>query len=293
MTETTKGTSGGASKGGPDGGKEKDEPTLDELRQRIDSIDEAIHRHLIERSEIVQALIAVKRTHKPGAAFRPGREMDMMRRLVGRHRGILPITTVEHLWREIIATFTHMQAPFDVVVEPGVELRDVARFYFGFSVGFKEAADSARVIEQVREGDGLVLGLVANQSDAMSAWWIPLSRDGVQIIGRLPVIQQPGRPVDLDAFILSMPLMDTTVPDMRLVALSAPHEDGVQGAIRAIGGRLISCVMEEGHCECLVAVPFSVADVAVEGLTRLPANPMHIRGVVGGYWTPIALGAAE
>ena len=218
------------------GGDNKDEPTLDELRQRIDTIDEAIHRHLIERSEIVQALIAVKRTHKPGAAFRPGREMDMMRRLVGRHRGILPVTTVEHLWREIIATFTHMQAPYDVVVEPGAELRDVARFYFGFSVGFKDADDSQSVIEQVRQGDGSVLGVVANRTDAQTAWWIALSRDGVQIIGRLPVIKQPGRPVDLDAFVLSMPLMDTTVPDMRLVALSAPHEDGVEAAVSAIGG---------------------------------------------------------
>ena len=274
-------------------GKEQSEPTLDELRQRIDTIDESIHRHLIERSEIVQALIAVKRTHKPGAAFRPGREMDMMRRLVGRHRGILPITTVEHLWREIIATFTHMQAPYDVVVQPGAELRDVARFYFGFTVGFKEAADTANVIEQVRLGDGSALGVVANQVDAKSAWWVPLSQDGVQIIGRLPVIKQPGRPVDLDAFILSMPLMDTTVPDMRLVALCAPHEEGVQEAVKGIGGQLISCVVEEGHCECLVAVPFSVADVKIEGLTRSPTNPMHIRGVVGGYWTPIELSAAE
>nr|WP_321481947.1 chorismate mutase [uncultured Cohaesibacter sp.] len=275
------------------GGAQKDEPTLDELRQRIDSIDESIHQHLIERSEIVQALIAVKRTHKPGAAFRPGREMDMMRRLVGRHRGILPITTVEHLWREIIATFTHMQAPYDVIVAPGVELRDVARFYFGFTVGFKQASDSAGVIDQVREGDGAALGLVANQKDAESAWWVPLSKDGVQIIGRLPVIKQAGRPVDQDSFVLSMPLMDTTVPDVRLIALCAPHEEGVQEAVGSIGGQLISCVMEEGHCECLVAVSFSVSDFEVEGLTRSANNPMVIRGVVGGYWSPISLSASE
>nr|WP_319391748.1 chorismate mutase [uncultured Cohaesibacter sp.] len=273
--------------------KEKDEPTLDELRQRIDRIDESIHRHLIERSEIVQALIAVKRTHKPGAAFRPGREMDMMRRLVGRHRGILPITTVEHLWREIIATFTHMQAPYDVIVEPGVALRDVARFYFGFTVGFKDASDSAGVIEQVRQADGSALGLIHNHADAKSAWWVNLSEDGVQVIGRLPVIKQPGRPVDLDAFVLSMPLMDTTVPDMRLVAICAPHEEGIDTAVAAMGGQMISTVMQEGHCECLIAVPFSVADVEVEKLTRLPHNPMVIRGIVGGYWSPISLASAK
>ena len=274
------------------GGKDL-QPTLDELRQRIDRIDETIHLNLIERSEIVEALIAVKRTDKPGAAFRPGREMDMMRRLVGRHRGILPITTVEHLWREIIATFTHMQAPFDVVVEPGADLRDVARFYFGFTVGFDEAADCQAVVDRVRAGEGSVLGVVGVKAEADRAWWLPLSTDGVQVISRLPVIAQPDRPAATTAFVLSMPLMDTTVPDIRLVALSAPSATGIEKAVARIGGDIVSKVMEEGHCELLVAVPFSVAEVEVESLTRLPDNPMVIRGTVGGYWTPIALSGPQ
>ena len=146
--------------GEPVAGAESKGPTLDELRQKIDRIDEAIHRGLVERSEIVEALIAVKRTDKPGAAFRPGREVDMMRRLVGRHRGILPITTVEHIWREIIAAFTHMQAPYDVIVEPGNALRDAARFYFGFTVGFAEEATRDAVVARVHvQGRGARSGL--------------------------------------------------------------------------------------------------------------------------------------
>ena len=38
----------------------------------------------------------------------------MMRRLVERHHGILPLDTVESIWRVIIATFTYVQAPFRV-----------------------------------------------------------------------------------------------------------------------------------------------------------------------------------
>ena len=38
----------------------------------------------------------------------------MMRRLVQRHKGILPLDTAESIWRVIIATFTHVQAPFSV-----------------------------------------------------------------------------------------------------------------------------------------------------------------------------------
>ena len=36
----------------------------------------------------------------------------MMRRLVQRHRGILPLDTVESIWRVIISTFTYVQARF-------------------------------------------------------------------------------------------------------------------------------------------------------------------------------------
>ena len=126
---------------------ESDARTLAELRGRIDAIDAEVHRLLIERGAVIDSLIRTKGTSRPGAAFRPGREADMMRRLVARHEGALPLATVEHIWREIITTFTHMQAPFDVAIDVSVEperMRDLARFYFGFSVELVAAARSRR-----------------------------------------------------------------------------------------------------------------------------------------------------
>src|SRR5690348_11044046 len=87
---------------------------LTSLRDKIDAIDAEMHRLLIERGTVIDALIAAKGTVRPGAAFRPGREADMMRRIAARHGGALPLATVEHIWREIITTFTRLQAPFDV-----------------------------------------------------------------------------------------------------------------------------------------------------------------------------------
>ena len=83
-------------------------PSLQELRQEIDSIDEQVHRLLMQRSDIIDRLISVKKTQEVGSAFHPAREADMMRRLVERHRGILPLDTVEGIWRVIIATFTYV-----------------------------------------------------------------------------------------------------------------------------------------------------------------------------------------
>ena len=110
---------------------------LQAIRVRIDAIDEAVHRLLIERSGVIAELIHIKGLSKPGAAFRPDREADMMRRLVMRHEGNLPLVTVEHIWREIITTFTAMQAPFGVAAGPAEDplaMRDLVRFYFGFSI---------------------------------------------------------------------------------------------------------------------------------------------------------------
>src|SRR4029077_16393437 len=80
-------------------------PSLGDLRKNIDRIDEAVHGLLMERGEIIDRLIAVKQTQESGSAFRPAREADMMRRLVDRHQGILPLDTAESIWRVIISTF--------------------------------------------------------------------------------------------------------------------------------------------------------------------------------------------
>ena len=114
-------------------------PSLADLRREIDRIDAAMHALLMERGEIIDRLIAVKKTEETGSAFRPAREADMMRRLVERHRGILPLDTAESIWRVIIATFTYVQAPFAVHADLSAgdaAMRDSARFHFGFTVPF-------------------------------------------------------------------------------------------------------------------------------------------------------------
>ena len=123
-----------------------------QIRKRIDAIDEAIHRLLIERSSVIAELIEIKGTSKPGAAFRPDREADMMRRIVMRHSGGLPLVTVEHIWREIITTFTAMQAPFGVVAGPAKDMaamRDLVRFTFGFSVPVRTAKTNEEAVAAV------------------------------------------------------------------------------------------------------------------------------------------------
>jgi len=182
-------------------------PTLDDLRKEIDRIDEAMHRLLMERGEIIDRLIGVKRSQISGSAFRPAREAEMMRRLVKRHKGILPLDTAESIWRVIISTFTYVQAPFSVHADLSAGdalMRDSARFHFGFTVPFVAHMGAAAVVEAVSTSKG-DLGLVpAFAVPSAGAWWSALEFDTApKIIARLPFVERADHPAGLPVFVLS------------------------------------------------------------------------------------------
>jgi chorismate mutase len=182
-------------------------PTLDDLRKEIDRIDETMHRLLMERGEIIDRLIAVKRSQESGSAFRPAREAEMMRRLVKRHKGILPLDTAESIWRVIISTFTYVQAPFSVHADLSAGdalMRDSARFHFGFTVPFVAHMGAAAVVAAVSASKG-DLGLVpAFAVPSAGAWWSALEFDAApKIIARLPFVERADHPAGLPVFVLS------------------------------------------------------------------------------------------
>ena len=183
-------------------------PSLADLRKEIDRIDESMHQLLIERSEIIDRLITVKRSQDSGvSAFRPAREAEMMRRLVSRHKGILPLDTVESIWRVIISTFTYVQAPFAVHADLSAGdalMRDSARFHFGFTVPFVAHMGAAGVVAAVSSSKG-DLGLIpAFDVASAGAWWSALEFDAApKIIARLPFVERRDHPAALPVFVIS------------------------------------------------------------------------------------------
>jgi chorismate mutase len=191
-------------------------PTLADLRREIDRIDEGMHRLLMERGDIIDRLIATKKTAESGSAFRPAREADMMRRLVERHRGILPLDTAESIWRVIIATFTYVQAPFSVHADLSAgeaAMRDSARFHFGFTVPFVTHMGARGVVAAIAASRGDI-GLVPAAGGA-SAWWTALEgEDAPKIIARLPFVERADHPAGLPVFGVARPNPDAIVADV-------------------------------------------------------------------------------
>jgi chorismate mutase len=231
--------------------KKPEKPSLAALRNEIDSIDETMHGLLMQRGEIIDRLIAVKQTQESGSAFRPAREAEMMRRLVDRHRGILPLDTAESIWRVIISTFTYVQAPFSLhadLTASDAAMRDSARFHFGFTVPFVPHMGASGVVAAVSESRG-DLGLVGALG-GVGAWWNALEFDSApKIIARLPFVDREDHPAALPVFVISRVAAESMVTDVEVWSVRVSGWNG--DAARSVS-----------HLAEVVAVPDSAFDGA-------------------------------
>src|SRR5829696_1698718 len=234
-------------------------PDLTVLRGEIDRIDEAMHRLLMERGEIIDRLIAVKKTSESGSAFRPGREAAMMRALAERHEGLLPLDTVESIWRVIIATFTYVQAPYGVHADISggdPPMRDSARFHFGFTVPYLAHDGAAAVIEAVAASRGDLGIFRLDQGASAGAWWRALAGEASpKVIARLPFIERPDHPAGTPVFVVAKPLAEAAVRDVVLYAarLERWREAAARPALSKLGGEAIASAGEPGGLSVLLA----------------------------------------
>ncbi len=143
----------------------------------------------------------------------------MMRRLVERHHGILPLDTVEGIWRVIISTFTYVQAPYSVHADLSAGdalMRDSARFHFGFTAPFV-----AHMGASARGGGGIRLqgrpGAGARFRGTRAPWWNALEFDAApKIIARLPFVERPDHPAALPVFVISRAAADAMVREVEV-----------------------------------------------------------------------------
>ena len=253
-------------------------PSLADLRQEIDRIDETMHRLLMERGAIIDRLIAVKKTSESGSAFRPGREASMMRALAERHRGLLPLDTVEGIWRVIIATFTYVQAPYAIhadVSAGDAPMRDSARFHFGFTVPCITHPSAAAVIEAVAASRGDLGIFRLDQGATSGAWWRTLAEgDRPKIIARLPFIERPDHPAGTPVFVISKPLADASLRDVVLYAAQFERwHKGANEALVSLGGEVVASAADAHGLSELIAVPGAVEPGRLhEAFTRAGAS---------------------
>ena len=272
---------------------------LDDLRRQIDSLDDRIHDLLIERSAMIEQIIAAKRD---GAAkLRPGREAEIARRLVGRHRGHFPAPSLVRIWREIINAFTCMQGPFSIAVPAGEAdrpVRELARDHFGGTPARVSAADAVDALRRVAAGE--VTLAVLPWSDRSVDWlgaMIGADDPGLQICFGLPFVRIAGD-ADTKAVAVGKVVSEPTDDDRSVwVIEDSPVRDpaALDSVARRSGLELLGHTWAESASlsYCLLEIAGRPDRDAAAGLAgRLGVAAGSVR-VFGAFAQPILLSSEE
>ncbi|MGH7093426.1 MAG: chorismate mutase [Stellaceae bacterium] len=164
---------------------------LEELRRRIDEIDDRLQDLLIERFEIVLDVAAQKRGGSVNP-HQPAREAEIIRRMVARNRWPLQAETLVRMWREMISGTTRLQGNFRIAVYSPPEAPgfwDIARDHYGSHTAMQGYQSAGAVIRAISEGQAEIGVLPMPQEEEPDPWWRMLaSSDGqaARVIARLP-----------------------------------------------------------------------------------------------------------
>jgi chorismate mutase / prephenate dehydratase len=275
---------------------------LDDVRRKIDALDDAIHDLIKQRVALVGQ---VARAKGPGLPIRPGREAIILRRLVERHSGNMPPVVLVSIWRELMGALTRLQAPLAVAVcapQKSVGYWDLARFQFGSSTPFSLHRTPAPVLRAVTDGAATVGVLPLPQEEEADPWWPQLvseQPDAPRVIARLPFVDSPsGRFENQGALAIGKAEPEPSGDDRSLVAIECETEmsraklhellkaAGLDGAIQGmvgIGGDDSLWLVEIGD---FVAGD----DGRLANLGALANKTIRRALSLGAYATPIRLG---
>jgi chorismate mutase len=163
---------------------------LAEIRREIDEIDDGLIELLVRRFAATERVRLAKSGSASALPIRPGREAEILRRLVSRAGGRLSSDLVLRIWRAILSASTLAQAPLTIHVSrrlnSSLGLRLRIRDHFG-PAAVEECKDEAQALLQVNAAPGDIC-IVEPDSP-----WVEPFLEGqagrALVIGVLPVLR--------------------------------------------------------------------------------------------------------
>jgi chorismate mutase/prephenate dehydratase len=165
--------------------------SLDEIRREIDRIDDGILKLIAARLDVVERVRAHKAQNASLSAspIRPGREAQILRRLLDQAEGAVPADLCFRIWRALIAAATLKQAPIRIhgsaALFASAAAQTLLREYFG-AIAFADHPGEAVAFEALSQNPG-DLAAVALDSPWAKAW-LEGHAGGAQVIGVLPFL---------------------------------------------------------------------------------------------------------
>jgi chorismate mutase/prephenate dehydratase len=270
-------------------------PSLDDLRREIDEIDTSLHDLIMRRAAIVEQVAAAKGP-QADSGMRPGREAEILRRLVARHRGHFGKGSLLRIWREIIASLTAMQGPYSVAVfsDDADGLWDLTRDHFGSYTSLSHCATRREVVAGVADGTWTHGVLPYPDEIDERPWWAGLwSADAPSVVLKLPFVE-PGNVRDrgTSALVLARVPPEDSGDDRSLLLLEVAEQvrrPVVREMLAAAGldGEIV-CAADDGTAYYLAEAAGFIGngDEAVAALQK-QKNVERVR-IIGAYPAPLA-----
>ena len=272
--------------------------TLQGLRDEIDAVDDALHDLLMRRGEVVARVAALRQAGK--IAFRPGREADIVRRLLGRHSGALPRAGIVRLWRELFAATTSTQVGLAIsVCETTADGACIAlaREHFGALTPVRAHRTATEAIAEVRAGRATVavLPMPVEAESPQAAWWTTLlhgEQPRIHVVARLPfwALRPEGVPA-AQALVVAASAPDASSSDRSLLGFEMPPDIGrarLAAAFAAVGLIPHSVLLRHDPGGPLAHGLVDVEGCVADGDPRLPRLEGSVRRpvVLGAYAVP-------
>lgn len=270
--------------------------SLETVRVQLDTIDDQIHDLLMQRAEIIDDIRKAK-GHNAKIALRPGREAQIIRRLLARHRGELPRQAMVRLWRELLAGTTAMQGNVTVAVcdtDANAGFTQLAREHFGVLTPLRAHRSPAQALADLSAGTAAtaVLPLPSEADGPREAWWTALMQKDdprIYVIARLPFwTSRPEGTPRVQALVVGVSAPDASGEDRSFIGLECAADvsrNRLSGLLEAAGLKPVSVVLRRD-----AGSPDARALVEVDGmlgdddprLARL-APALRRPVVLGGY----------
>ncbi|HEX6958428.1 MAG TPA: chorismate mutase [Ferrovibrio sp.] len=283
-------------------------PSLADLRREIDVLDDQIQDLLRRRAEAVRRVAATKQSQGSldnGAFLRPGREAQILRRLMERHRQGLPPAALVRIWREMISALYDLQAPLKVAVHApnkSAARWDLARDFYGSTTPM-QLCNTATAVMRAISAHPMTLGVMAPPEEGeRESWWPMLAgraNDTPRVIAKLPFVPNPrGRLAELGAFVIARTPPEESGEDCTLVVVVANEEAPSMARLSTLlaqaglDGRVLAQQhgAGDGGSRMLVEIPGFMAEGDARLAALIAAEPGLIADavVIGAYPVPVA-----
>jgi len=255
-------------------------PSLDDVRARIDAVDIELLRLIDERSALAREVVAAKAAAgESGFALRPGRETQVLKKLLARPRTAARPSLVVRIWRELMADSLSLQGPFNLSVwggrDPG-RVMELARSRFGAAPGLRVAAKPEEALAAARSPGGVaILALAAD-----AAWWGRLlAEPQLKIFSVLPCLAAWG---PMAALAVAQVPLEPTGDDRTFWVTDAPQSARAIEETMSRDGVAATLLVETGGLKLFVLAGFYQADDP-----RLARAPGRLSGVIGAAPAPL------